>query len=325
VNAAKGFFDLASLAKPLVTAPLALARLELDQDRRDQLGFQDRVEPLTVRQLLSHSAGLPPWLPFTGEKLPEQLRRGFPVGAHALLRTASVGVSTYSDLGYRLLGELLEQEAGKPFQDLGATASGLLPAPWEIAPAGLPDGPDAAAWALAAPGVPFPERSPVLPQDANARAGMRGHAGFGATPRQMEQCLQHWIQGGLPSRMAVDTAGAEDGTRWGLGLQRSLGGLGRFGHLLERLPAGFGGLHVLVTESTERASPAPEAEPRTGTATAWWMHFGFTGPALFVRPEDGACICLLVNRRGPSGELLDLGALQARRWALLEGFCAEWC
>jgi CubicO group peptidase (beta-lactamase class C family) len=324
VIAAKGFFDLASLAKPLVTAPLALARLDLDLDRRDALGFQDRRELLTVRQLLSHSAGLPPWLPYTGEALAEQLRRGFPLGAHALLRTASVGVSTYSDLGYRLLGELLEQDAGRPFQELGAAASGLLPAPWDEPPAGIPDGPDAAAWALAAPGVPLPDRSPVLPHDANARAGMRGHAGFGATPLLLERSLRRWIQAGLPPRMAVDTACAEDGTRWGLGLQRSQGGPGRFGHLLERLPAGFGGIHVLVSDATEEALPAPEAEPGTGTVTAWWMHFGFTGPALFVRPGDGACICLLVNRRGPSGELLALAALQARRWALLEGFCAEW-
>jgi hypothetical protein len=51
------------------------------------------------------------------------------------------------------------------------------------------------------------------------------------------------------------------------------------------------------------------------------MHFGFTGPALFVRPMDGACICLLAHRRGPSGELLDLPRLQARRWAMLVRFC----
>src|SRR5262245_45633517 len=75
-------FDLASLAKPLVTAPLAHAFLDLDADRRWALGFYDRRDPLTVRQLLSHSAGLPPWLPFTGEPLAAQLRRGFPVGAH---------------------------------------------------------------------------------------------------------------------------------------------------------------------------------------------------------------------------------------------------
>ena len=90
---ARPFFDLASLAKPLVTAPLALALLDLDQDRREQLGFRDRKEPLTVRQLLSHSAGLPPWLPYTGEPLARQLARGFPAGAHPKLVRAAAGAT----------------------------------------------------------------------------------------------------------------------------------------------------------------------------------------------------------------------------------------
>ncbi len=314
------FFDLASLTKPLVTAPLALARLDLDRDRRPQLAFLDRGEPLTVRQLLSHSAGLPPWLPFTGEPLAAQLARGFPAGAHPLLRRAAAGISTCSDLGYRLLGELLEQETGRPFQELGAEASGLLPAPWKQPPTDLPDGPDAAAWPLAAPGCPLPPRGPFLPHDANARAGMRGHAGFGATAPRMEQVLARWFQDGFPSRMAVDTAQSEDGARWGLGLQRSPGGQGRFGHLLERVPMGFGGIHVLASDTTELAMAAPEPEAELGEPTAWWMHFGFTGPALFLRPVDGACLCLLIHRRGPSGEMLDLKQLQARRWNLLLRF-----
>ena len=314
------FFDLASLAKPLVTAPLALSRLDLDADRRGQLGFKDRPETLTVRQLLSHSAGLPPWLPFTGEPLAEQLRRGFPVGSHPLLREATAGISTYSDLGYRLIGEVLELETGRPFAELGAEASGLSPAAWEVAPVEIPDGPDAAAWPLAAPGTPIPSRSPFLPHDANARAGMRGHAGFGATPQQMERALERWIHSGFPSRMAVETACAEDGTRWGLGLQRAPGGTGRFGYLLERIPASLGGIHVLVSETTNLASPAPDPEAQPGGLTNWWMHFGFTGPALFVRPQDGLCICLLIHRQGPDGKMLDLKQLQARRWEVLLGF-----
>lgn len=315
-----GFFDLASLTKPLVTAPLALARLELDGDRRAQLGFLDRIEPLTVRQLLSHCAGLPPWLPFTGEPLPRQLQRGFPEGVHPLLRSAVAGTSTYSDLGYRLLGELLEQETGRPFAELGAEASGLLPAPWEQPPIEIPDGPDAEAWSLVEPGSALPPRSPFLPHDANARAGMRGHAGFGATPQQLEQALERWLQGGFPARMAVATAPAEDGTSWGLGLQRSSGGPGRFGQLLEQVPMGFGGIHVLASASTELALPAPEPGAQPGESTAWWLHFGFTGPALFVRPADNACICILVHRRGPSGQMLNLKQMQGRRWDMLSRF-----
>jgi CubicO group peptidase (beta-lactamase class C family) len=320
VTPARGFFDLASLAKPLVTAPLALSLLDLDVDRRKQLGFQDWPERMTVRRLLSHSAGLPPWLPYTGEPLQHQLQRGFPAGGHALLREANAGISTYSDLGYRLLGELLELETGRSFTELGAEASGLSPAPWDEAPMGIPDGPDAAAWPMAAPGTPLPSRSPFLPHDANARAGMRGHAGFGAAPDQMEEVLKRWVRSGFPARMAVDTAQAEDGTGWGLGLQRATAGAGRLGSLLDKIPDGCTGIHVLVSVSEALSPPAPELGAPPGEPTGWWMHFGFTGPALFVRPADGACICLLMHRRGCFGEMLDLAQLQARRWALLARF-----
>jgi len=316
------FFDLASLAKPLVTAPLALDKLDLDMDRRQQLGFGARTEPLTVQQLLSHSSGLPPWLPYTGEALARQLERGFPAGAHPLLRSAMVGQSTYSDLNFRLLGELLEQETGRTFADLGRETSGLSPAPWGEAPIWIPDGPDAEAWPLAAPSVMLPLRSPHLPHDANARAGMRGHAGFGGTPEQVKACLERWIAGGYARRMAVDTARAQDGTRWGLSLQRSLSGRSRFGQLLAQIPASLTGIHVRVSTETAFAPPLP-AEEAAGEPTAWWMHFGFTGPALFVRPEDGTCLCLLTHRRGPEGELLDAWRLQERRWAMLEGIVRE--
>lgn len=313
------FFDLASLAKPLVTAPLALARLDLDADRRQALDFEQRSQPLTARQLLSHSSGLPPWLPFTGEPLARQLERGFPEGAHPLLRSASIGTSTYSDLGFRLLVQLLEQETGEAFADL-AVVSGLSPAPWALPPVELPDGPDAVAWPLAAPETPLPDRSPCLPHDANARAGMKGHAGFGATPSQMRAAVERWIDAGFPARMAVETAQAEDGTRWGLGLQRALDGPGRLGSLLARVPDGFSGVHVVASTETELAPETPAAGSEPGVPTAWWMHFGFTGPALFVRPADGAAIVLLLHRLGPSGEMLSLAQLQARRWCALSRF-----
>ncbi len=313
------FFDLASLAKPLVTAPLALARLDLDADRRKVLGFERRLQPLTVRQLLSHSSGLPPWLPFTGEPLGRQLERGFPEGAHPLLRSAVIGTSTYSDLGFRLLAQLLEQETGETFAEL-AKASGLSPAPWDHAPVEIPEGPDAVAWPLAAPETPLPVRAPHLPHDANARAGMKGHAGFGATPSQMRTAVEGWIDAGFPARMALETARAEDGTRWGLSLQRVLDGPGRLGSLLAHVPGGFSGVHVVASTEMDLAPEAPAAGAEPGVPTEWWMHFGFTGPALFVRPADGTAIVLLLHRRGPGGEMLNLAQLQARRWRALSRF-----
>lgn len=312
------FYDLASLTKPLVTAPLALAFLDLDADRRWRLGFHDRDTPLTVRQLLSHSSGLPPWRPFTGEPVAQQLRRE--AMGHPLLRPATLGLATYSDLNYRLLAEMLEAETGVPFGRIGA-ASGLSPAPWRTRPTEVPDGPDAVAWPLATE-VPLPSRSPWLPHDANARAGMQGHAGFGATPAQLEAALGRWVACGWPQRMAVETASGEEGTRWGLGLQVAPTGPGRFGQLLSRIPPGMG--TCVVADSTETAPPpAPGLEAHPGAASNWWFHLGYTGPALFYRPSDRACLGLLLHRRGPDGVLLDAESLRARRWAALARFVGQ--
>jgi len=315
------FFDLASLAKPLVTAPLALALLDLDRDRRDQLGFGDRPGPLTVRQLLSHSAGLPPWLPYTGEPLAAQLARGLPQG-HPKLQAGLPGVSSYSDLGYRLLAELLEQETGRPFRELGAESSGLAPAPWTTAPRFAPQGPDQEMWRLAEPSLPFPPRDPHLPNDANARAGMGGHAGFGASPARMRASLERWLASGTPGRMCVETARGADGARWGLGLQQALTGSGRFGSLLAGLPLGPGGVRLRVHGDSGLAPAAPPLAEPPGEPSGFWFHLGFTGPALFFRPEDGLCLAILAHRLGPGGELLDAEQLRARRWAILEELAA---
>ena len=313
-------YDLASLTKPLVTAPLALAFLDLDADRRWALGFHDRATPLTVRQLLSHSSGLPPWRPYTGEPLAAQLRRA--VAGHALLRPATEGLATYSDLNYRLLAELLERETGVPFARLGA-ATGLSPAPWRTPPRDVPDGPDALAWTQATE-LPPPTRKPCLPHDCNARAGMQGHAGFGTTAAQLKQALTRWVAAGWPQRMAVEFAPGEQGTHWGLGLQVAMSGAGSFAALLSALPQGFG-VHVLedVTVAAPPSPPALQAPP--GPPSGWWFHLGYTGPALFFRPSDGCCIGLLLHRRGPEGGLLDLEELRARRWAALAGFVGQSC
>ena len=315
-SATSSFYDLASLAKPLVTAPLAHAFLDLDADRRFALGFHDRADPLTARQLLCHVGGLPPWRPFTGEAVAAQLRR--PTLGHALLRDAKAGEATYSDLGYRLLAELVEAETRVPTLRLGAALSGLAPAPWREAPEPMPDGPDAEAWRAAEPTLALPRPEAHLPHDLNARAGMAGHAGFGATAAQLRAWLKIWSAQWAP-RMCVEASREADGSLWGLGLRAAHLGSGRFAELLAGVPIGAG-VRVIEDGTRERSASAPHLETEPGPPSAWWCHFGFTGPALFFRPEDGACLALLLHRLGPDGALLDAEDLRARRWELLSRF-----
>jgi hypothetical protein len=97
-----------------------------------------------------------------------------------------------------------------------------------------------------------------------------------------------------------------------------LRGTGRFGELLDTVPPGTGGVHVLVDDTDALESEAPGAGLPPGEPSGFWFHLGYTGPAIFYRPEDRLCIGLLAHRAGPDGELLDAGRLQARRMGILE-------
>jgi CubicO group peptidase (beta-lactamase class C family) len=106
-------FDLASLTKVIVTATLAMRAVD-----EGLLGLDDRVsrwlrdwrgedrQDVTIRDLLSHSAGLTAYLPFyrdyTGRHEFEPAICGLPLE----YRPRSQAI--YSDLGFMLLGFILE-------------------------------------------------------------------------------------------------------------------------------------------------------------------------------------------------------------------------
>jgi CubicO group peptidase (beta-lactamase class C family) len=110
----KTVFDLASLTKVLATATLAMravddGRLGLDDpvNRWLQHWVGSDREQVTVRDLLSHSSGLTAYLPFFRDY------RGRFEFEHAIctlpLEYAPRSQSIYSDLGFMLLGFILEE------------------------------------------------------------------------------------------------------------------------------------------------------------------------------------------------------------------------
>ncbi|NQU14506.1 MAG: serine hydrolase [Desulfobacteraceae bacterium] len=118
-------FDLASLTKPLATT-LAIMKLlddgiiKLDQTLDTVLSSRVPREkiPISLRMLLSHSAGFPDWKPFHNELVgfplkerKEQLRR-------QLLRVPLIfgpgQEALYSDLGFMILEWIIEETAGVP-------------------------------------------------------------------------------------------------------------------------------------------------------------------------------------------------------------------
>ncbi len=112
-------FDLASLTKVVATATAVLALAG-----RGQLGLADpvtrylpgfaafRERPATIRQLLTHTSGLPDTRTFyqwchSREELLAELRT-------TPLITAPGTTVTYSDLGFMALGEIAAGVAGEP-------------------------------------------------------------------------------------------------------------------------------------------------------------------------------------------------------------------
>lgn len=117
-------YDLASLTKPLVTGMLCARRIELGELTLDSsishyLPEFDRTDKsmITVRELLTHTAGLPAWRPLyiLAEDEPERV-----AGAIASLDLEyKPGTRVvYSDLGFIALGILLARMTGHPLAEM---------------------------------------------------------------------------------------------------------------------------------------------------------------------------------------------------------------
>lgn len=111
-------YDLASLTKPLVTSLLCARRIDsselnLDSSVASYLPEFDRADKraITIRELLTHSSGLPAWRPLY------VLTEGRPEATLATIASLDLEYSPgtrvlYSDLGFITLGLLLERTSG---------------------------------------------------------------------------------------------------------------------------------------------------------------------------------------------------------------------
>ncbi len=289
-------FDLASLTKPIVTATLTLMEvvagtLALDAPVQRWIpDFHPRA-PVTIAQLLSHSSGLPDWKPYYREIIrisreqsamagvlePRQLLLEF-IHQEPFVYTPGAG-NIYSDLGYILLGELLERVGGK---DLAQLAEAKI---W--GPLGMED-----TFFVRLPRRPGPLRGTrtiaatercawrarvlcgeVQDDNAYSMGGIAGHAGVFSTADDLDRFLSDFsraVRGGLgllPSDLAaraVRPVGAPD-SGWGLGW-------------------------MLPTEPSSSGSRFSKNS---------FGHLGFTGTSIWVDPESDLSVILLTNRVHP--------------------------
>lgn len=117
-------YDLASLTKPLVTGLLCARRIEsgeltLDASVSHYLAEFDRPDKhmITVRQLLTHTSGLPAWRPLYVVAAGKREATTAAIANERLEYSPGARV-VYSDLGFITLGFLLERMAGKGFTQL---------------------------------------------------------------------------------------------------------------------------------------------------------------------------------------------------------------
>ena len=266
-------FDLASLTKVLATSSIALRQIE-----RGSIGLDDPVsahlaawneasrQAVTIRDLLSHCSGLPAHAPLF---LAHRGRSEFEAAICATpLEYAPRSRSIYSDLGFMLLGFVLEATAPLPVQfDAMRVQMGNIqdlqfnpPASWK--PRTAPTREDHARGRRVAE---------VDDDNAWALGGVAGHAGLFGTAASVGEFARHVLQ------------------------------------VLDHRTGAFG-RDTLLTFISRRAdvprssralgwdTMLPTSSCGTRMSPRAFGHTGFTGTTLWIDPDREVYVVLLTNR-----------------------------
>ncbi len=297
-------FDLASLTKPLATVPLVMAcvsRGTLAPDDPLERFFPDAPEDkrgITIRQLLGHCSGLAPYRQFFFELagIDPGKRKAALVSMimKEPLDFAPGSAAAYSDLGYMLLGFILEKILGSGldrlaremvFSPLGIDELHFCPLGTGGGPEALPEkDPGLENLEYAATELcPWRKRvlsGEVSDENAWSLGGVAGHAGLFGTLRSVFAVIDHLrpVYGGkaksrLVSRDVVRLfwmrGESPAGSTWALGFDTP-------------------GL-------AESSSGRYFSQNSVG-------HLGFTGTSFWLDLERDVLVVLLSNRVHPSRE-----------------------
>lgn len=308
-------FDLASLTKPLVTVALTL-----DLITRSKLGFDTRVADIlpefargdderrravSLRHLLRHDSGLPAHRQYyrdfdaaacaNGGSGADR-RRMFDLAlAEPLERDPRVG-SVYSDIGFLVLGAVVEEVAGARIDEL---ASRRILEPLDVEDAAFVEnarGADPAfAARCAATGACAWRGAEVhaVVQDENAYAmgGVATHAGLFASARAVHRLAGEWV---------AAAAGR------GVLLDRRI-----VGHAWDPSAAAAGAAPSTWALGWDTPTPgASSAGSRAGRQAVG--HLGYTGTSVWIDPGRRAHVVLLTNRIAYGKEPDGIRALRPR-------------
>jgi CubicO group peptidase (beta-lactamase class C family) len=304
------WFDLASLTKPLVTTTLALLAFRsgalkpstrVGEVLREARGRE--VGRVDVDALLTHTSGLPAWLPLYN------LARGDPSVIRERLATVTLVSAPgerviYSCVGFVLLGLMLSEVAGEGLETLFDRqvssvlglrgALGFNPDPeTQSLSCGARDPTVERHLVAAAKGDPdlIPDPAPGSPDDGNARflGGAAGNAGLFGTADGVAKLASEFLPGG---GSLLSAAEAEEATR-----PRSRG--------LEH-DRGWGW----------QIASSPGCSAGESLSDRAFGHTGFSGVSVWCDPVNDGISVLLTNRNHPSQRENDLHPLRRRFHAL---------
>ena len=298
-------YDLASLTKPLVTVTSVLLLIQ-----RAKVALEDPVQEVlaelhgapigqaTVRDLLTHRSGLPGWRPFYKQLDARDMVSGLPGGdqpakQHVLEMIRDEPLiyvrgerSLYSDLGFMLLGFLVERLSGMA---LDLWCEEAIVRPLQADPMMFRPTAGRAQSDVVGPIVDVSRIAPseqdewrnrllrgeVHDENAAAMGGVAGHAGLFGTAESVLAVSGAWLRGYY----------------------------GRESILERELVGQFTARH----ESAARSSWAlgwdtPSAPSSSGSSFSErsFGHLGYTGTSLWIDPSCELEVVLLSNRVHPS-------------------------
>jgi CubicO group peptidase (beta-lactamase class C family) len=298
-------YDLASLTKPLATTTAAAllvadGRLGLDDplERYVPELTQDALQQATIRHLLNHTTGLPAWRPLYERIVPDGRKlRDQPLSSRraalydAIHREPLVGPvggrCLYSDLGFILLGEIVERivkqewaafihvvmfpwlgAQGLFYMSEGGPTSGMLVGVRQFAATEQDD------WR----GRMI--RGEVHDENAAVMGGVSTHAGLFGTADAVARAISPWLASvrgeasPIPAPWAkefVRKQGIDPNGSWALGWDTPSTG-----------PGGT------PSSSGSYFSPAS------------FGHLGYAGTSVWIDPERELIVVLLTNRVHPT-------------------------
>ena len=287
-------FDLASLTKPLCTTLCTLALIDKGQltwesacltELSNDISLEKTT--ITIQNILHHASGLPAYQPYFQQYEP----KASPENSRSLQRQILAETlihppgskCLYSDLGFILLGRLIEQKTGQrldSFFEQTITGPLRLDQHLRFLPIGSIN--EREKEMTAATGL-CPWRHKLMQGEADDEhcwlmGGVAGHAGLFGTASSVlslgETLLDCWLEkSNNPAfsnqvlRYALEWS--DDSGQWALGFDRPTPGQSSCGRHFSSRSVG---------------------------------HLGFTGTSLWIDPERGLVVVLLTNRVHPSRE-----------------------